>query len=337
MSRETVGRLGTRLNEHSRAISEGALAVVAHGGEPLLYPDLDFFFEEIRRAVQSCEVEFAIQTNGTLLNTENLAVLERHDVRIGVSVDGSRETHNRFRVTHRGEGSYDQVVKGLELARERVPHLMQCVLQVIDTSVPPVEVLDTLESYGVDRADLLFPDLHHDTILTSGIRQGAIGRWLIQVFNEWASREKTVNLRVFSTIIRLLLGARFGTDQFGADAPGALIIETDGSYQIYDALKTTFIGAGHTGMTLADSAVGLVEALPLAQAFRDKASTAAGECLQCHLFSVCGGGSPLHRYSARHGFNRRSVYCSDLMMLIEHIGISLRTIRPDLKLAIRPS
>jgi uncharacterized protein len=308
--------------------------IVAHGGEPLLYPDLDYFFEEISGAVKSCKIVFSIQTNGTLLNTDNLAILERHAVGVGISVDGNREVHNRERITHSGTGSYDSVVQGIQLARTRIPHLFDSVLQVINTSVPPIEMLDTLESYGVGRADLLFPDLNHDTIVKSGIRPGDIGEWLIEAFDEWVCRERTVYIRLFIKLIHLLTGGREGIELLGARSAGALMIETDGSYDIYDGLKTAFQGAGHTGMSVEETAVNIIEALPLARAFRDKASAASVECLQCHLFPICGGGNPIHRYSEVRGFDQPTVYCKDMMILIEHIRVYLKTVRPSLRLAV---
>src|SRR2546425_6964790 len=100
MSRETVRTLSDRLEEHARTLSGGGLMVVAHGGEPLLYPDLDFFFGEMIQAIKSCKLLLSVQTNGTAFNEDNLAVLAKYGVRIGISVDGSREVHNRVRITH---------------------------------------------------------------------------------------------------------------------------------------------------------------------------------------------------------------------------------------------
>ena len=334
MSVETIRALGLRLEEQAKSMRDGCLMVVAHGGEPLLHPDLDYFFTELKRAVRSCKLVFAIQTNGTLLTSENLAILERHAVRVGISIDGNRESHNRMRITRDGKGTYDKVIQGLRLAKTTIPQLFDSILQVIDPSVPPVEMLDLLETYGVRRADLLFPDFNHDSFKLSGLKTGDIGRWLVSVFEEWAQRSETVYLRLFVTIIHLLQGGRYGTDQLGSRAVGTLIVETDGSYQIYDGLKTAFHGAGFTGLDVGGSAIREVETLPLARAFREKASAAATACLECQLFSICGGGSPIHRYSTDKGFDLPSVYCDDLTMLIEHIRAYLGRVRPHLSLAV---
>lgn len=334
MSRAIVRNVAFRLEQHAQTLRSGSLAVVVHGGEPLLYPDLEYFFSELESAVKSCRLALAIQTNGTLFDDNNLAIIEKHRVHVGISIDGSRDAHNRVRINHSGIGSYDDVLNGLRLVQAKAPHLLDSVLQVIDIGVPPKEMLDTLESYGVGRADLLLPDLNHDTIAQTGLSPGDIGDWLIRVFDQWVKRGRTVYIRIFITIIDLLLGGRWGTELFGTRSAGALMIETDGSYEIHDGLKTAFQGAGHTGMNVAHTPVAVVEALPMAMSFREKARAASRECLECHLFSVCGGGSPLHRYSQARGFDRPSAYCLDLMILIEHIAEYLTTVRPGLRLAI---
>jgi uncharacterized protein len=333
MSQTTVNTVARRLQEHAENLPAiSSMLVVAHGGEPLLYPHLDYFFQEIKRSVTSCNIAFAIQTNGTLFDNANLGILRRHGVHIGVSVDGSREVHNRKRITHDGSGSYDNVISGLNLARSLVPDLLDSVLQVIDPSVTPKGMLDTLESYGVPRADLLFPDLNHDTIVHSDIRPGQLGEWLSQVFDDWARRRDTVHIRIFLTILNLLLGSQQGTDQLGAQSDGVLMIETDGSYHVYDAMKTAYPGAGCTGVDVENAPVQIAESDALARAYREKAIGASETCLRCRLFAVCGGGNPIHRFSRKNGFENPSVYCDDLTILIDHIRQYAKGVRPGISL-----
>jgi uncharacterized protein len=334
ISRDTIRAVAYRLEEHARTMRSQSLLVIAHGGEPLLHPDLDFFFGEISRSVKSRHVGFALQTNGTLLTSDKISILQKYNVGVGFSVDGTRETHDRIRVLHSGEGSYDKVVQGLNLMRNSAPELVGSILSVINPRTNPTEILDAIESLGVERGDFLLPELNHDTMGNSGIQAGETGTWLIKLFNAWSEREGSIYIRTFLLLIDLLLGGQRGTDQFGAHTVGALAIETDGSYHIADALKTTFEGASRTGMSVFDSPVRSVEQLPLARSFRDKGSGACEECIRCEYFPVCGGGSPINRYSSSLGFAQPSVYCTDLKLLIGHIRDYLARVRPDCKLTI---
>jgi len=332
---DTVQNFVSRLEEHAKQLDIPGIMVVAHGGEPLLYPFLDEFFDQIRKNVRSTPVMLAVQTNGTLFTEKNLDILRRHQVRVGVSVDGSRDTHNRERVRHNGRGTYDDVLHGVTRLRHTCGDLFDSILQVIDPTVPAEQMIKDLEAFGMTRADLLFPQLNHDTIKTSKIEKGEIGEWLVHVFDIWCEREETVHLRIFEKIIHLLLGGVNGTDQLGAQSAGALMIETDGSYEIYDGLRTTYEGASYTGFTLDSCSIEAVENLPLVSAFRDKSSAVAPLCLDCRLFSVCGGGSPVHRYSSKSGFLAPSVYCDDLKIIIDHIAGYMKKAFPHLPQTVK--
>jgi uncharacterized protein len=95
------------------------------GGEPLMHVDL------MREAMQLAEaaiakmpqprpsLRFIVNTNGTLIDDEVVALLAPPKaVTVFVSVDGERETHDKFRVNQAGHGSYDAVLRGLGRLRD---------------------------------------------------------------------------------------------------------------------------------------------------------------------------------------------------------------------------
>ena len=45
----------------------------------------------------------------------------------------------------------------------------------------------------------------------------------------------------------------------------------------------------------------------------------ADACLACRLVRVCGGGNYAHRYRRGTGFRNPSVYCPDLIGLVDHV------------------
>jgi uncharacterized protein len=71
------------------------------GGEPTLR-GLDFFRHVValqaRYKKPHQRVENDLQTNGTLLNEEWARFLKEHRFLVGLSIDGPRELHDRFRV-----------------------------------------------------------------------------------------------------------------------------------------------------------------------------------------------------------------------------------------------
>lgn len=107
-----------RLTEQYLALSKYR-HFIWHGGEPLL-AGLDYYQTAVDlQSRHRCNggVINALQTNGTLINDEWAEFFKRHDFRIGISIDGIREAHDRHRLTLDGTGSFDGTVRGIECLR----------------------------------------------------------------------------------------------------------------------------------------------------------------------------------------------------------------------------
>jgi len=91
----------------------GVRVLILSGGEPLLRPDV---FEVSRRAKQM-GFYVGLSTNGTLIDEANIDAVEAtgYDY-VGISIDGMREAHDRFR---RKRGAFDASMHAVRLCRER--------------------------------------------------------------------------------------------------------------------------------------------------------------------------------------------------------------------------
>src|SRR3989442_14429 len=74
MSPQTIDAFASRLAEYVASSGLKAVTVLLHGGEPLLAGKerIEHFLQTIVTALKNskCVVEFSMQTNSTLLNTE---------------------------------------------------------------------------------------------------------------------------------------------------------------------------------------------------------------------------------------------------------------------------
>ena len=95
--------------------------IAFQGGEPML-AGIDFFKRVIQLVEQNninhCKVGYALQTNGTLLNDEWCQFFAKNNFLIGVSLDGTREIHDRNRIDHQGKGTYNKVMQGIQLLKK---------------------------------------------------------------------------------------------------------------------------------------------------------------------------------------------------------------------------
>lgn len=87
--------------------------LILSGGEPLLRPDI---FDIARRA-KRLGFYVGLSSNGTLINRDNIDdIIDVGFNYVGISLDGRRETHDRFR---RRAGAFDDSMQGLRLCCER--------------------------------------------------------------------------------------------------------------------------------------------------------------------------------------------------------------------------
>lgn len=99
-----------------KAASAGGASFLFQGGEPLL-AGLDFFRDFAAQADGALGpgVQYAIQTNGTLLDEAWCRFFRERRFLVGLSLDGTRECHDRFRRDGAGNGTYDRALSAARL------------------------------------------------------------------------------------------------------------------------------------------------------------------------------------------------------------------------------
>ncbi|MER7589689.1 radical SAM protein [Micromonospora sp. NPDC127501] len=323
MSEETLEAALAQVAEYAQVNKLKSVSLVIHGGEPLLIglTKLRSFLQVGRQVLgrANVDVNYSIQTNATLITPAIVELLQEHDVAVGVSLDGSVANHDRRRVDRSGRGSYSRVIDGIEMLRHysggKQPY---SAIAVIDFNSDPVEQLQSLIELGFTRADFLLPDLNWDHVAL--VDQSQVGAWLIRMFDAYVTSESPMYLRTYQTILKLLLGGRWGSDAWGESSAGTLIIESDGEYEYHDALKTAFDGAGKSGKNVHTHPIAAVAQQPLMQLMTDRLAHIASACSGCEFKRVCGGGHIVHRYSTDNGFMNPSVYCGAIKLLLRHMN-----------------
>ena len=106
------------LIDRAAGAAQGMVAFLFQGGEPTL-AGLDFYrdFVSYAQATIPCglTVQYALQTNGILLDEAWCRFFKENDFLVGLSLDGSRKCHDRFRRDRAGEGTYEQVLGAARL------------------------------------------------------------------------------------------------------------------------------------------------------------------------------------------------------------------------------
>lgn len=325
MSRTTVLQVARRIAQHVRAHGLSRIEVVLHGGEPLLAGPafLAFLCTAVRTAVPAgVRVDLSVQTNATLADEGIFDVFRQHDVRVGVSLDGGPLMHDARRHRASGHGSYTEVLRGLWLLRSpSYRHLFAGILSVVDLRSDPVATYEQLLAHEPPVIDFLLPHANwsNPPYRLSDAR-APYGDWLIAAFDRWylASRRET-SVRLFDEIIRGLLGRPSRVETIGLSPVQIIVVETDGTIEQVDTLKSAYDGAPYTGLHVRRDPFDTALLIPEIVARQIGPAALAEVCQQCDIREVCGGGYYPHRYRQGSGFRNPSVYCNDLDALIRHV------------------
>ncbi|MHB9858272.1 FxsB family cyclophane-forming radical SAM/SPASM peptide maturase [Streptomyces sp. YIM S03343] len=319
-----------RIAEHAAVHGLDRLHLNLHGGEPLLAGTarLIAHVEEIRKAVrgrlgQDCVVAASVQTNGTLLTERTVRELAAADIGIGMSLDGGLPRLNNRRVDHAGRSAWSATAAGLRILR-RHPEAYAGILAVIDPDTDPIEVYTSLAAFAPPSMDLLLPHAHWGAP-PPGRGRHPYADWLIKVFDLWFDTSgPVVPVRLFNEIIGLLLGVSSGAEAVGNSPMVAVVVDTDGSIEQVDSLKSAYAGAPATGRNVAEHSFDEVLDHPGVAARQLGRAALADACLSCPVVDVCAGGNYAHRYRPGEGFRNPSVHCDDLRRLILHIADRVR-------------
>lgn len=331
MSESTVVQAAARIAEHAVRHGMPRVEVVLHGGEPLLAGPrfLGFVAETFRSAAPpGVEIDLNVHTNATLIAPPVLDVLSEHGVRVGISYDGDPEIHDVHRTYPSGRGSYDELVKGIDLLRSsRYRHLFAGLLCVIDPDSDPIATYESLIAFEPPAVDLLLPHANWSNPPDrDGGSSGRYGDWLAAAFDRWFDAPKReTSIRFFDEIIRGVLGRPSRVETIGLSPVRLIVVETDGRIEQSDSLKSAYEGAARTALHVARDEFDAALLIPQIVARQIGVAALSETCRRCELRGVCGGGFYSHRYQSGSGFRHPSVYCDDLVRLIRHVEGRVRS------------
>ena len=327
---EIARRTAARIGEHARSHQIPSVALILHGGEPLL-AGRELIAELVcathAAAGPGVHVDVRVQTNGVGLNDLYLRLFDDLDVHVGVSLDGGAESHDRHRRFASGRGSYAAVAAGLDrLTRAPFRHLFSGLLCTIDLRNDPIATYKALAEFDPPKVDFLLP---HGTWASPppgrmpGAADAPYADWLIEIFDHWYYAPGT-RIRLFEEIMQLLLGADASHEMLALSPTRIVVIETDGAIELADNLKVAYHGAATTGLDVTRNPLDEALLLPGVVARQLGERSLCSQCRACGIRNVCGAGLYAHRYRPGTGFYNPSVYCPDLMKLIGHIRETMR-------------
>ncbi len=115
MTEETVDALIQKIKEYRPS----ALSVVFQGGEPTL-AGLDYYKSFVNKIKENIKapVNYALQTNGLLIDDDFAQFFKENGFLVGISLDGNRKTNDRYRLDKSGESVFQKVQTRIDILKK---------------------------------------------------------------------------------------------------------------------------------------------------------------------------------------------------------------------------
>jgi len=320
MTEDTAKTVIRKVLDYAGHAPDSRVSFAFQGGEPTL-AGLPFFRNFVRMVRQENKfhipVEFSLQTNGTTLDEPFAAFFAQEHFLVGLSLDGIRMVHDRFRTDAKGTGTYDAVSRAVQILRAHaVQYNILCVvtdelcehgdavwkalrehryLQFIPC-LPPLT--DTIPSFAPKQE-------HYAAFL------GAIFRGYYRDFRAGAP----VSVRTFDNWLNLLLRCPPESCAMCGVCMPSLVIESDGDAYPCDfyALDDCLLG------NLNDSNTAIADLLrsPQMQAFLSASHAIPDACRRCRYYPLCRNGCKRERTLP----DGRTQHCTSFRRFFDrHIG-----------------
>jgi uncharacterized protein len=300
------------------------------GGEPTLM-GLDFFREVVRLQKKYGSsgqvVGNSLQTNGILIDDEWAKFLAENRFLIGLSIDGPKEIHDRYRKFSSGKGSFDEAMRAAKLLGKHGAEFNVLTL-LTDANVSEPEML-----YRFFRqngfAHLQFvpcfekdPETGKD--LHFSITGEQLGEFHCRIFDLWLEDGfPGVSIRIFDDILIYMIdGARVSCN-WQERCASYYVIEHNGDVYPCDFFVYPEWRLGNIGEDSYDK----IDRDPRRAEFAEMKAALPDGCGECDRLSFCQGDCTKLRLDESGGYGNRSAFCEARKMLLAHIEPHLEPIR----------
>ena len=306
----TVGCRGKMTGDTARTVIGKAFAYAGsdrdsrvsfafQGGEPLL-AGLPFFQTFVQTAkdtnVSGIPVDFSLQTNGVLIDDAFAAFFAKEGFLVGLSLDGIRSVHDRYRTDAAGNGTFDAVRRAAKrLSAHHVPFNILCV--VTDAlCTHGEEVWRALREYGhlqfIPCLPPMTEDAQHAAVPSSYAPTAEhYARFLSDIWRGYYRdfcAHRPVSVRTFDNWLNLLLRLPPESCAMCGICMPSLIVEADGDVYPCDfyALDEYRLGS----LCDADTDIAALLSSEMLQTFLRASHAVPDACRACRYYPLCRNG-----------------------------------------------
>lgn len=342
MSDDTLERY---IRQHIEAQDSGHVLFAWQGGEPTMM-GLPFFQRAVALAEKygaGREIQHALQTNGIALNAEWARFFARHRFLIGLSVDGPRTLHDKYRLTRSGAGTHERVMQALSLLKhhdvdfntltvvgkhnvEHAAEVYQFLVAAGSRYIQFIPLVERINASASSPLHLLAPGESTGTLAPWTVPAWQYGEFLQNVFDIWVQRDVGhVSVQMFDVALAAWCEQPPVLCVHAPTCGHAFALESNGDLYNCDH----FVYPEHLLGNIHHQTIKTLNEGERAIAFGEaKRETLTPECRQCEFRFVCHGGCPKHRFAVSPGGNPGHNYlCAGYKHFFKHISPAMGLMR----------
>jgi uncharacterized protein len=312
------------IRQHIEASTGKEIIFSWHGGEPTL-AGLDFYRRAVdiqRRHKPSGRVILnGIQTNATLITDEWGKFFLDENFYVGISLDGPEHYHNICRTRGGGNGTFEEVMRGLEiLKRYNVPHEFLCVVSNSNVSVP-LELYRFFKGFG--SSYITFLPMVEEAGKGSrkatplSVRPMDFGKFLVAIFDEWIEEDiGKVKVQIFEEALRTAFSQGHTLCIFKPVCGGVPVVGMNGDFYSCDH----YVKAEHRIGNIGETSLADMLDDPRQKTFgQNKRASLPRYCLECEVLDMCNGECPKNRFiTAPTGEDGLNYLCEGYRYFFNH-------------------
>ncbi len=304
------------------------------GGEPTM-AGLGFFQRALQYQTKHSNgkiIKNTLQTNGLLINEDWAHFLAKNQILVGISIDGMQIIHDCYRITRSGKGSFEKVVKAINLFNQyKVEYNTLTVINNKNYKYG-ADIYRFLKSLGanhhqyipiVEVADIHFPDddqiikINHSSVKPFSTPRGGFGQFMADVFDEWIKEDVG---RVFIQLFDATLISWFGYESsmclFNKECGQSLIIERNGDVYSCDHFVYPEFRLGNIQQRSLQELISSERQ----NKFSCAKSVLSQQCQQCQFSIYCYGGCPKHRIDTSVDQLPHNYLCQSYQHYFKHVS-----------------
>jgi len=285
------------------------------GGEPTLM-GVEFFRNVVefqsRFGRPGSIVSNGLQTNATMISDELARLMAEYRFLLGVSLDGPEVIHNTYRKNRKGTGSYERVIRGIELLKKHGVEFNVLVAVSAANVAAARRIYNFLLDMGI-RYHQYIPIVEFDERgrpLPFSIDGQQWGAFLRELFEVWYPDAGRVSVRLFDALLTYLVEGSRILCTMGRDCRQYFLVEHNGDVYPCDFFAIPELRLGN----LMETEWSALLACPRYEAFGRQKSRWNEACESCPFLELCMGDCLKHRFYAAPGLRpdpgRLSWLCS---------------------------